>query len=267
MSSTLNKLLKFKKMDLLNDSYLHQNYLKILKFFDPSTAIKEWVKEDTTQYGDYHKEYDWIMPLVEKIESYSTRTTPIDFMIGNGLVEVTIYKSVHKLERLFHYRNLYAEEGHSKVFATYKGVCAFIDWFNSNVSIIMDSSAMYVSPYTLYNKHNMKDNLRIFRDSMSIEHLVSVIANSFNTEPKHIFSKTRKQNVVKARQLAMAMISCDGSTLSEAGMIFKKDHATVLHAKKAMLDIIDTKDYKFYQPVMEVLEIYDFIDKFQKWER
>ena len=66
-----------------------------------------------------------------------------------------------------------------------------------------------------------------------------------------ITQHTRKQEVVKGRQIAMWYLR-NHTTLSlqEIGQTFNRDHATVLHACKVVQNIIDTKDKK-YLPIVE----------------
>jgi chromosomal replication initiator protein len=57
---------------------------------------------------------------------------------------------------------------------------------------------------------------------------------------------TRKQEVVKGRQVAMWYIRNEISmTLKDIGRLFGKDHATVIHALGEVRNIIDTKDKKY----------------------
>jgi hypothetical protein len=250
-------------LNSLSDEYLHENYLKILKFAFPGEAIKEWVKNDIQHHGSYHIDIDWIFPVVQKIESLSTRPVPIDFLIGNGLVEVKVYESiVHTGRFFFLHKDVYANKFQDKTFAIYKGVVAFIDWFNSSIHNEVFKTSPYVSPYALTSNSKVTKP-RMFPDKMAIDHLKSVLATAFDTTVEKINSKTRKREVVKARQLAMSILSLDGRSLTETGDIFDKDHATVLHGKKAILNIIDTQDKLYYAPVMEVLEKFDLVNQFK----
>ena len=249
-------------LNSLGNDILHENYLKILKFAFPEEAIKEWIKNDTTQYGNYHLDIDWSFPVVQKIESLSTEEVPIDFIIGNGLIQVKVYESIkHPSKYIFLYKNVYATNFEDKTFAIYKGVIAFIDWFNLSIHSEVYGTRPYASPYTII--HGMKRTYeKQFPDIIEIDGLIAAAARAFNTTVNEIKGKTRKQEVVKARQLCMVILFKDNRSLVQAGDIFGKDHATVLHGKKAISNIIDTRDQDYYKPVIEVLAKFDLLDKF-----
>jgi chromosomal replication initiation ATPase DnaA len=62
---------------------------------------------------------------------------------------------------------------------------------------------------------------------------------------------TRKQEVVKARQIAMWRIrNATSLSLKGIGDMFPLDYSTVIHALKVVQDIIETKDKKYY-PLVE----------------
>lgn len=79
---------------------------------------------DTTQVGNgkilkYHTSWDWLMPIVEKIESngYDVRIRKDDCII---------YYCSDASDDVV----LYVESGKGKLDSTYKAVVQFIEWYN-----------------------------------------------------------------------------------------------------------------------------------------
>jgi hypothetical protein len=66
--------------------------------------------------------------------------------------------------------------------------------------------------------------------------------------------KTREREICFTRQLCMylGLLSIRKLTLAQAGHYFGKDHATALHAKKTIQNLIDT-DLKVRQKVSEYI--------------
>ena len=68
---------------------------------------------------------------------------------------------------------------------------------------------------------------------------------------KDIRADTRDRDVVKGRQIVMWYLNTQKEyTLQKTANVFKMDHATVIHAKKAVGNIKDTKD-KMYYPILK----------------
>ena len=91
------------------------------------------------------------------------------------------------------------------------------------------------------------------RNELTIEKVQKVVCDYFNITRDDLLSKTRKRNIVQARQIAMYMsrnlINVSLSTIgSEIG---GKDHATVLHACTTVTDLITT-DKTFKQYVVDI---------------
>ncbi|MCU4165846.1 chromosomal replication initiator protein DnaA [Carboxylicivirga caseinilyticus] len=82
---------------------------------------------------------------------------------------------------------------------------------------------------------------------ISIESISQTVCDYFGLDLDLLQSKTRKREIVQARQVAMYFSKgLTNSSLSTIGAkIGKKDHATVLHACKAVNNLIETdKDFK-----------------------
>ena len=80
------------------------------------------------------------------------------------------------------------------------------------------------------------------KQELSIDYIQKVVCDYFNMPPEVINSKTRKREIVQARQIAMYFAKgLTKSSLATIGsQIGGKDHATVLHACKTVNNLIDT---------------------------
>lgn len=76
---------------------------------------------------------------------------------------------------------------------------------------------------------------------LTIEEIVSKVCKHFGLDESVIFAKTRKKDVVQARQIAMYLAKKHtDQTISRIGkMIGNKDHATVIHSINQIKDILD----------------------------
>jgi chromosomal replication initiator protein len=88
---------------------------------------------------------------------------------------------------------------------------------------------------------------------VSIDYIQKVVCDYFQLEMDMLKSKTRKRNVVQARQIAMYFAkNMTKSSLSSIGAhCGGKDHATVLHACRTVNNLIET-DKKFKASVQEL---------------
>ena len=88
------------------------------------------------------------------------------------------------------------------------------------------------------------------------EKIQNTVSGYFNIDLKDIHSKSRKQEIVKARQVAMFL--CKKHTnysFSHIGSIVgKRDHATVLHACRTIRDQIDV-DKSFRSEMNEIEDL------------
>ncbi len=84
---------------------------------------------------------------------------------------------------------------------------------------------------------------------ISIDYIQKVVSDYFQMDTETLRSKTRKRNIVQARQLAMffAKKYTKSSLASIGSQIGDRDHATVLHACKTIDNLIETdKEFKKY---------------------
>ena len=88
---------------------------------------------------------------------------------------------------------------------------------------------------------------------LTVEHIQKVVCTHFNMSPDMLQEKTRKREVVQARQLAMYFSkNYTNASLAYIGkQIGRKDHTTVLYACKAVTDMMET-DRAFKAQVEEL---------------
>ena len=91
------------------------------------------------------------------------------------------------------------------------------------------------------------------KNDITIDKVQKIVCEYFNITRDTLLSKSRKRNIVQARQIAMYMsrtlINCSLSTIgTELG---GKDHATVLHACSTVSDLMST-DKTFRQYVSDI---------------
>ena len=92
------------------------------------------------------------------------------------------------------------------------------------------------------------------KNDLTIDHIQQIIADYFNLDIESLHSKTRKRNVVQARQLAMFFSKkYTKNSLSTIGsQIGQRDHATVLHSCKTVENLIETdRAFKKYVSDLE----------------
>lgn len=91
------------------------------------------------------------------------------------------------------------------------------------------------------------------RREISIDYIQKIVCDYFNISVDALKSKTRKREIVQARQVAMyfAKIFTKNSLSVIGSIIGGKDHATVLHACRTVQNLMET-DKKFKQYVDEI---------------
>lgn len=90
-------------------------------------------------------------------------------------------------------------------------------------------------------------------DNPRTQIILKVIKKHTNISFEEINIKSRKRKIVNTRQL-MYYLMCKNTknSLARIGTIFNQDHATVLHAKRATENIIDTDRY--YRKIVEEIQ-------------
>ncbi len=119
---------------------------------------------------------------------------------------------------------------------------------------LLAQSTLNKKEITLELTKEMIDKLiKSTKREISIDYIQKVVCNFYNIPMDLLQSKTRKREIVQARQVAMFFSkSLTKSSLATIGsQIGGKDHATVLHACKTVNNLIET-DKRFRQQVDEI---------------
>ncbi len=119
---------------------------------------------------------------------------------------------------------------------------------------LLAQSTLNKKEITLHLAKDMIDKLiKNTKREISIDYIQKVVCNYFNLPLDQIQSKTRKREIVQARQVAMFFSkSLTKASLATIGtQIGGKDHATVLHACKTVNNLIET-DKRFRIQIDEI---------------
>ncbi|MDO5572084.1 MAG: chromosomal replication initiator protein DnaA [Bacteroidales bacterium] len=102
----------------------------------------------------------------------------------------------------------------------------------------------------------LSTSVNIEKKQITIDVIQDAVCRYFNIDQKQIHSKSRKREIVHARQVSMYLskkyTECSLSRIGE--MIGKRDHATVLHACKNISGLIDI-DKAFRANLSEIEEL------------
>lgn len=90
------------------------------------------------------------------------------------------------------------------------------------------------------------------------------ICQSYDMPTSNLHIKTRKREIVDARQLLMTMLLFNNCSLSVAGGYYGLDHATSLHAKKKVIERVITMWKSKGKNILEVLDKYNQIPELLK---
>ncbi len=119
---------------------------------------------------------------------------------------------------------------------------------------LLAQSTLNKKEITLDLAKDMIDKLiKNTKREISIDYIQKVVCNYYNIGLEQLQSKTRKREIVQARQVAMFFSkSMTKSSLATIGsQIGGKDHATVLHACKTVNNLVET-DKRFRIQVDEI---------------
>ena len=97
--------------------------------------------------------------------------------------------------------------------------------------------------------------VKLSNKTITPEKIQNTVSGYFNIDLKDIHSKSRKQEIVKARQIAMFLFKkhTNFSYAHIGSLVGKRDHATVLHACRTVQDLIDID--KSFRSIMSEIEI------------
>ncbi len=140
-----------------------------------------------------------------------------------------------------------------------------VEYIASNITInirelegalisLLAQSTLNKKEITLDLTKNVIDKLvKNSKKEISVDYIQKIVCDYFNISPDQLHSKTRKREIVQARQIAMFFSkSLTKSSLASIGsQIGGKDHATVLHACKTVNNLIDT-DKRFKQTIKNI---------------
>jgi chromosomal replication initiator protein len=119
---------------------------------------------------------------------------------------------------------------------------------------LLAQSTLNKKEITLDLAKDMIDKLiKNTKREISIEYIQKMVCNYFNIPIEQIQSKTRKREIVQARQVAMFFSKnlTKASLATIGSQIGGKDHATVLHACKTVNNLIET-DKRFRIQIDEI---------------
>jgi len=90
-------------------------------------------------------------------------------------------------------------------------------------------------------KRVVNQAVKIEKKQITVEKIQDVVSNYFNIDLKDIHSKSRKREIVQARQVTMFLSKkyTDYSFSRIGSLVGKRDHATVLHSCGAIQDRLD----------------------------
>ena len=102
-------------------------------------------------------------------------------------------------------------------------------------------------------KQMMKNFIKNITREISIDYIQKLVCDYFDMPDDSLKSKTRKREVVQARQIAMFFAKdMTKSSLKTIGTFFgNRDHSTVIHAVQTVNDLMDT-DRKFKNYMEEI---------------
>ncbi len=119
---------------------------------------------------------------------------------------------------------------------------------------LLAQSTLNKKEITLELAKDMIDKLiKNTKREISIDYIQKIVCNYFNIPVEQIQSKTRKREIVQARQVAMYFSKnlTKASLATIGSQIGGKDHATVLHACKTVNNLIET-DKRFRIQIDEI---------------
>lgn len=113
-----------------------------------------------------------------------------------------------------------------------------------------------------------------FKHGVNMDKIMKVVSSFYSIHPSVITAKTRRREIVQARQICMYLsVKYTKNSLADIGYNFGGyDHATVLHAKKTINNLLETdRKFSFQFEQIEELLLYgklqqnDFcIDNYEK---
>ena len=103
--------------------------------------------------------------------------------------------------------------------------------------ILLEASSALILP-----KRHSKDLIAVYTKKLiSIESIQRTVADFYKIKVEDLLSKKRVRTIARPRQIAMHLCkTMTSSSLPEIGKAFGgRDHTTVLHAHRLMIDLIE----------------------------
>lgn len=100
--------------------------------------------------------------------------------------------------------------------------------------------AIYIDACNKFEHNNFK--------RLSKDQIIKIVCQVMDVHIDTLPMKTRKREIVTCRQMTYLFLSLYfGYSLTYLGRLFNQDHATVVHAKKNILDLIESsKEIRSY---------------------
>jgi chromosomal replication initiator protein len=95
-----------------------------------------------------------------------------------------------------------------------------------------------------------------YKMSLSKDDIIRVVCEVMEISPELISLKTRKREIVVCRQMVYHVLSMYFDySLAFIGRLFKQDHATVIHAKKTIRNLLfsDREILKRYETIKKMI--------------
>lgn len=107
----------------------------------------------------------------------------------------------------------------------------------------------------------------ILFQEISLDYIDQMVCNSFCVTQKDLQKRTRRMDIVEPRKVCMALRSIiAGQTLTQTGNHFCKDHATVLHARKSVLNRYQV-DLRYREQIQHILNSMNVsIERFERYK-
>jgi chromosomal replication initiator protein len=129
----------------------------------------------------------------------------------------------------------------------------------------LEGALISILAYSSFNKKEIdlnmtKDILKNFikksSKELTIEHIQRLVGDHLNISVEQIKSKTRKREIVQARQISMYFAKkLTNTSLSVIGKHFgNRDHSTVIHACQTVSDLMDT-DVEYKNKLNEIHKV------------
>lgn len=114
----------------------------------------------------------------------------------------------------------------------------------------------YAIPGIVRTIGELATNIQLSRDQLKIK-AEAAVCSVWGVSPIMLHDKTRKRGVVEARQVLFFWhIRSKQMSLKQVGALYGKDHATVMHGRKVVANLIETS-HEFrekYNTAMSMIE-------------